>query len=334
MTTIRDIAKRAGVSVATVSRTISDPSAVRPQTRERVREAIAALNYAPNAIARQLRRPRNETIIVIVPEIANPFFSNIVQHIENMAHGMGYRVLLGETQGRQERLDHYADMVLSQAANGLILLGSLLPTIVRANLEAGKQPSIPLVLACERFDELDCPKVAIDNVAAARMIVAHLIEQGCRHIATIAGPRGNTLSQDRLDGYLDALRAAGVPHVGELAIEGDFTMQSGYAAMNRLLERGLQIDGLFCANDEMAIGAQQAIRERGFTMPRDIAVGGFDDLRFGAFAVPPLTTIRQPTADIGETAMRMMDAILHARPLEQTTAILPHELVKRASSLR
>jgi LacI family repressor for deo operon, udp, cdd, tsx, nupC, and nupG len=330
--TIRDIAKRAGVSVATVSRTLTTPEAVRPLKRERVQQVVEEMNYVPNANARQLRRRRNEAIIVIVPEIANPFFSGIVQSIENVAHDLGYRVLIGETQGKQERLDYYADMVLTQMADGLILLGSLLPAVVKADLEAGLIPRIPLVQACERNEGLDCPTVAIDNVAAGALAVEHLLARGCRSIATIAGPLDNSLSQDRLRGYSEALLAAGLPLTESGIAEGDFSIDSGYVAMQRLLEAATVPDGVFCANDEMAIGAQMAIRERGLAMPADIAVVGFDDLRFGAFAAPPLTTIRQPTTQLGETAMRMMDGVLRKLPLEQRNVVLLHELVEREST--
>lgn len=334
MVTIREVAKRAGVSVATVSRTIHDPDAVRPAKRDRVREAIGELNYTPNAIASQLRRPRADAIIVIVPEIANPFFSGIIQSIENVAQELGYRVLIGETQGRQDRLDYYADMVLTQAANGLILLGSLLPGVVRESLAAGQQPKLPLVLACERSDGLDCPKVLIDNVAAATLGVQHLAQQGRRRIATITGPLGNTLSQDRLLGYRAALAKDGLDEDAALVVEGDFSIASGYRAMQQLLANAMRPDSVFCANDEMAIGAAQAIRECGLSIPADIAIVGFDDLRFGEFAVPPLTTIRQPTAELGELAVRMMDDVLHKRSIKRKTVILPHELIVRASSGR
>ncbi len=332
MATIRDIAKRAGVSVATVSRTLSDPETVRLATRERVLLAIEEMKYTPNAIARQLRRRRNETVIVIVPQIANPFFSGIVQSIENVAMELGYRVLLGETQGNQERLDHYADMVLTRVADGLILLGSLLPGVVRASMEANQAPAIPLVLACERFEGLDCPTVLIDNVAAAELAVRHLIERGCTRIATIAGPMDNTLSQDRLQGYRQALAGAGLAFEPERVAGGDFSIDSGRAAMEQLLDAGAVPDGLFCANDEMAIGAQQAIRARNLAIPGDIALVGFDDLRFGAFAAPPLTTIRQPTTELGETAMRLLDAVLHHREIAEQTVVLPHQLIEREST--
>lgn len=332
MVTIREVAERAGVSVATVSRTIHDPEAVRPAKRERVRAAIEQLGYAPNAIARQLRQPKADAIIVIVPEIANPFYSGIIQSIENVAHELGYRVLIGETQGRQDRLDSYADMVLTRAANGLILLGSLLPSVVRDSVAAGQPIPLPLVLACERSDGLDCPKVLIDNVAAAREGVRHLTRQGRRRIATIAGPRANPLSQDRLLGYRAALGEAGLHCSTGREAEGDFSIASGYRAMQKLLTEPEMPDAVFCANDEMAIGAAQAIRERGLAIPRDIAIVGFDDLRFGEYAVPPLTTIRQPTADLGAVAVRKMDDLLHHRAMASRVTILPFELLVRASS--
>jgi LacI family repressor for deo operon, udp, cdd, tsx, nupC, and nupG len=332
LVTIRDIARQAGVSVATVSRTLSEPEAVRPATRERVQQAVAAMNYTPNAIARQLRRQRKETIIVIVPDIANPFFSGIVKGIENLAHDMGYRVLLGETQGKQERLDYYADLVLTRIADGLILLGSLLPTMVQASVAAGEAPSIPLVLACERFDGLQCPTVGIDNVAAACMAVMHLVDRGCSRIATITGPADNSLSLDRAQGYREVLAEAGLLADPALVGEGDFSIESGFAEMNCLLDKGLALDGVFCANDEMAIGAQQAVLARGLRVPQDVAVMGFDDIRFGAFAHPPLSTIRQPVGDLGEAAMRALDGVLHKKPTEQQSVILPHELVVRGSS--
>ncbi|WP_298400526.1 LacI family DNA-binding transcriptional regulator [Sphingobium sp.] len=332
MVTIRDIAERAGVSVATVSRTLHAPEAVRPDKRSRVQQAIADLNYAPNAIARQLRKRRHETLIVIVPEIANPFFSGIIQSIENIAHDLGYRVLIGETQDRQDRLDHYADMVLSRAAGGLILLGSLLPSAVTASMADQRAIPFPLVLACERFEGLPCPSVAIDNQAAAALAVRHLWETGCRRIGTIAGPQSNSLGRDRLNGYRKALSDLGVNLECGWMEEGDFSIESGHAAMMRLLGSGGNLDGVFCANDEMAIGALQAIRSSGLTTPGDIALIGFDDLRFGAFATPPLTTIRQPTGELGETAMRMLDALLQGGVVDHRPVLLAHELVERQST--
>lgn len=332
--TIIDIAKRAGVSVATVSRSFSHPDKLRPATRDKVNQAIAELDYCPNAMARSLRQMRSKTVIVIVPQIQHTFFSGIVQGIENIAHDNGFKVLLGETQERQERLDYYATMVSSRIADGLILLGPLLPSEVTARSKGGMGQNLPLVLVCERFEDIDCPQVAIDNEQAAYEAVRHLTEQGCRRVATISGPLNNGLSQDRVAGYRRALASAGLPDEPELIIEGSFAVGSGYSAMQRLLAFDRRPDGIFCANDEMAIGALHAIRQAGYSVPDDFAIVGFDDLRFSEFVDPPLSTIRQPTWAIGEAAMRLMIQLLDNEPITNPEIILGHELVLRESSIR
>ncbi|GFM31262.1 LacI family DNA-binding transcriptional regulator [Novosphingobium sp. PY1] len=334
MATIIDIARRAGVSVATVSRTFSHPDKVRSGTREKVRKAVAELDYSPNALARSLRQMRSGTVIVIVPSIQNTFFSGIVQGVENVAHDNGFRVLLGETQGRQERLDYYAAMVSSRVADGLILLGSLLPGEVTERMKEGAGLPMPLVLACERFEDLTCPHVAIDNEKGAYEATRHLIDQGCRRIATVSGPAGNTLSQDRVVGYRRALAEAELPFLPDYVLEGDFTVESGYSAMADLLLVEPRADGIFFENDEMAIGALRAIREAGLSVPGDFAIVGFDDIRFAEFVDPPLSTIRQPTVEIGEAAMELMMRTLRAEDAGATEIILDHQLIIRASSDR
>lgn len=334
MATILDIARHAGVSVATVSRTFNHPAKVHPETLKKVQRGIAELGYSRNALARGLRQMRSQTVIVIVPQIQNPFFSGVVQGIENIAHDNDFKVLIGETQEKQERLDYYAEMVATRFADGLILLGSLLPSVVSSALRKGEVPSLPLVLACERYDELQCPHVAIDNEAAAYQAVRHLIEQGCKRIATISGPLTNTLGQDRLQGCRRALSEAGLPFGSDLIAEGNFTLESGHAAMQGFLDRKERPDGIFCGSDEMAIGAQHAIRSAGLSVPNDFAIIGFDDIRFADYVDPPLSTIRQPTREIGEAAMRLMIGLLDDEPVEASEVILPHELIVRASTLR
>ncbi|MCH7628209.1 LacI family DNA-binding transcriptional regulator [Novosphingobium percolationis] len=332
--TISEIAARAGVSVATVSRTFSHPHLVRSKTRDKVRAAIDEFGYRPNAIARNLRRQRTETVIVIVPQIQNTFFSGIIHGIEAVAHDRGYKVLLGETRGDQVRIDHYADLISTRTAEGLILLGSLLPTAVRSAMRDGAPLPIPLVLACERFEGLACPTVAIDNVAASKTAVAHLVAQGCKRIAMISGPKGNTLSEDRLAGYRAALAEAGLPRDPACEAHGDFSIETGHAAMRALLALVERPDGLFCASDEMAMGAREAIRAAGLRVPQDIAIVGFDDIRFAAFMEPPLTTMRQPAKEIGETAMQLMIDHLEGDPAACPHRVFASDLIVRQSTLR
>ncbi|WJT00837.1 LacI family DNA-binding transcriptional regulator [Novosphingobium humi] len=330
--TIHDIAKYAGVSLATVSRVLREPEKVAPARRSRVREAIAHFNYVPNAMAQQLRQPRFRTILVIIPDISNLFFAEALKNIENVAHQLGCRILIGETQRKQERLDHYVELLTSRVADGLILFGSLLPGVLRDSVEAGLPLPFPLVLAEGSVHAANCPRVKIDNVQSGEMAVRHLIASGRKRIGMISGPRPYTVSMERLEGYRRALDGAGLEQRGDWVVEGNFSMESGYEAMAQLLTCPERPDGIFCASDEMAIGAQAAIREKGLRMPDDIALIGFDDMRFAAYASPPLTTIRQPAAQMGEAAVRMMQAIFRGETIEQPTIILDHELVIRESA--
>ncbi len=334
MANIKDIAQLAGVSVATVSRALAKPEVVRPATVRKVQRAIEKLEYRPNAVASSLRRQRSETIIVVVPEFNAPFFSGVVHGIENVAHNNNYRILIGETRGNQERLDRYTSMVTSKSADGLILLGALLPTIVQECLAQGKPTPIPLVLACERFDGLGGPSVQIDNIAASWTATAHLIEAGHRIIATITGPQTNTLGRDRLEGFRAAMEAAGLSLDDEQEVEGGFTVESGFLGMKRLLNSAPRATAVFCASDEMAMGALKAIHDAGLSVPEDIALVGFDDIHFAEFCCPPLTTIAQPAGEIGNVAMELMIELLGKIPNLPKQVILPYRLVERASSLK
>lgn len=241
-------------------------------------------------------------------------------------------MLVGETQRRQERLDHYVDLVTSRTADGLILFGSLIPSVLRSGMDVGAPLPFPLVLAEGSVRWPNCPRVKIDNVRSGEMAVRHLVKTGRRKIAMISGPLHYSVSLDRLNGYRMVLAEEGKEQRPNWVVEGDFSMSSGYAAMERLLDLEEFPDAVFCAGDEMAIGAQAAIRERGLSMPDDIAMVGFDDMRFAAFASPPLTTIRQPAAQLGEAAVRLMTAIFHGEAIENDTIILPHELIVRGSA--
>jgi LacI family transcriptional regulator, repressor for deo operon, udp, cdd, tsx, nupC, and nupG len=337
MPTIKDVARAARVSVATVSRTLSAPQSVKEATRERVEAAIRKTGYRPNALASRLRRQKSDSIVVVVPSIHNPFFSNVIRGIENLAHLSGYKVLLGESQGNQERLDSYAGMLARKEADGLILLGALLPSMLKSS--AGQvPPSMPIVSACEYFDHIKLPNVRIDNVAAAAMATDHLIRLGHTRIAKITGPMHNPLSRDRLAGFRQAMTQAKLKVDEELVVNGDFSAPSGYAAMKALLGKPDRPTGVFSANDEMAIGAIRAIKETRLRIPRDISIIGFDDIRFSGYCDPPLTTIHQPQAAIGEMAMQLMIEMLQDEADlsgdAARTIILPHSLIVRTSTGR
>ncbi len=332
MANIKDIARVAGVSVATVSRALSTPSLVRPKTIERIEAAIADLNYEPNHLAAGLRRQRSDNVLVAVPSIHNPFTSAFVQGIENVARANRMRVLLGITEGDQDVLNKYAAMIAGKQADGMILLETNLPDIVNNPPAKGKVP--PIVAACEYPSDLTLPRVRIDNHEAGALVVGHLAELGHTQIATITGPIAQQMSRDRLAGYRLGLARARLEFSEQLVAEGDFSLKSGYEAILKLIDSGVEFTAVTCANDEMAIGALSALQHRGISVPGEVSVAGFDDLRFGAFAIPPLTTVHSPTLEIGETAMRLMlDALL---PADQQPGarevVLPHRLVVREST--
>ena len=332
MANIRDIAELAGVSVATVSRALRRPEVVKPATIEKVEEAIRKLDYTPNALASNLRRQKSDSIVVAVPDIQNPFFAAVIQGVQSVATESGYKVLLGETGHDQDRLDRYAEMMIRKEADGLILLGAQLPSVIK---DAGKPTSateFPAVFACEYQLSLEWPRVRIDNFRAAAQAVRHLTALGHKSIAHIAGPLDNPLTTERQAGFESAIREAGLAVQASLVLPGDFSIQSGYKAMKELLANADAFTAVFCASDEMAIGALRAIAEADLKVPDDISVVGFDNIKFAEFASPPLTTIAQPCFEIGENAMNLMLGLLRGDADAIHEVVLQHRLINRAST--
>ncbi len=322
----------AGVSIATVSRTLAEPDKVSEKTRKKVMEAVETSGYVANTLARNFRRRRSNMVVVLVPDIANPFFSNIIQGIERVASRHQYRILLGDTQGEQEREQAYADLVSQRQADGVICLGRNIPFRYRKGRKTLDPDWPPFAMACEYHGEIPVPTVCIDNVAAARDAVNHLLELGHQRIAYVNGPSESPLCEDRLQGYEQALREAGLTVEPALIKQGDFTLASGYDCTAALLASANPPTALFCANDEMAIGAMQACHAAGLSLPGDMSVVGFDDIGFAAYTHPRLTTVHQPRNRIGEQVMTMMLAMLAGNTPADSRIVLPHELVVRESS--
>lgn len=329
---IKDIAALAGVSAATVSRAVSRPELVRKATIDRVNDAIDKLGYRPNLTASRLRSKRSRNILVAVPDIHNPFFSGIVRGIENVAQAAGFDVLLGDTRSEQERIDRYADMIQSREADGLILLGALLPRSLRGTGPIPASMDFPLVMACEHFPDLDRPTVMVDNRAAAMTATNLLIGLGHRKIAHMGGPTNNPLCSLRLEGYRAALEAAGIEFRSDFVVNGNFSVSSGYQMMKVLLSQQSLPTAVFAANDEMAIGILRAMDEAHICVPDDMSVIGFDNLRFSEFTNPPLTTIAQPNQEIGEMAMRLMLGCISGEITGGRDIVLSHSLVVRSST--
>ena len=329
---IYEVAKRAGVSTATVSRVLSQPAVVSPDTRRRVLQAVESLGYTPNSAAKNLRTLRTAKLLVTVPDISNPFFSLILQGIEDAAQREGYAVLVGDTQHEEAREERYALMLRRKEADGLIFLGHRLPKEAATFAETIAPRCAPVVNGCEFNPRLGVPSVHIDNAKASAEAMDHLYRLGHRRIGIVTGPLVSPLSRDRLRGATSRAKAQQAER-DFVVMNGDFSIESGAAAAERLLGRREPPTAIFCFNDEMAMGAIETARRRGLRVPLDLSVVGFDDIRFARCVDPPLTTVAQPMRAIGEGTVRLLLEILNGdgeRAPESVT--LPHTLTIRSST--
>ncbi|HXD17900.1 MAG TPA: LacI family DNA-binding transcriptional regulator [Vicinamibacterales bacterium] len=332
MAKINDVARRAGVSTATVSRVLSNAAFVSPATRRRVMAAVEHLGYAPNATAKNLRMLRTRRLIVTVPDISRPMFSLILQGIEESAHREGYAVLLGDTQYDQGREERYAEMLQAKEADGLIFLGRKLSNGLEALVRSTTERRAPVVNALGFIPQLGIPSVQIDNHAAAVEAMDHLYRLGHRHIGIVTGPALSFVSDQRLLGARErAKKERADRHM--VVMNGDFSIDSGVVAGERLLGRTRPPTAIFCLNDEMAMGVIHTARRRKIRIPDDLSVVGVDDIRYARYTDPPLTTVAQPMRQMGENAVRVLLDLLNNRdPSPPDQVVLPHTLVVRAST--
>jgi len=330
MATIQDVARDAGVSTATVSRVFSAPELVVEATRRKVMEAVNRLGYEPNFAAKSLRTLRTEKILVTVPDISNPFFSQVIRGVEEAALAAGYSVLLGDTRHEEAREEQYAAMFRRKEADGLIFLGHRLPDVL-ADMVAAKGPKTPIVNGCEFRPGLAVSSAHIDNAAAAAEVVDYLYGLGHTRIGVVTGPLASPISSDRLAGVLSAAQRHSRASALRMAI-GDFSIESGVRQTGELLDEPGRPTAIFCFSDEMAMGALEAIRQRGLRCPQDVSLVGFDDIRFAQYLHPQLTTVSQPKEQIGHEVVRLLMDILAGRATALQNVTLPHQLVVRASA--
>jgi len=330
MPNIYDVARRAGVSPSTVSRVLSRPDMVSGITRAQVMRAVEQLGFIPNSTAKNLRRASTRKLLVTVPDISNPFFSLILQGIEDAALRHDYAVLFGDTQHDENREQRYALMLNSKEADGLIFLGHRLPEAAAALARAAAPHCAPIVNGCEFNRRLGVPSVHIDNARAASDVVHLLHDLGHRRIGVITGPLASPLSRDRLRGAATTAKRRGGEDL--IVVNGDFSVPSGIAGARQLLGNSRPPTAIFCFNDEMAMGVLEVAREKRLRVPRDLSVVGFDDIRFAQYTRPPLTTISQPMRAIGEGTVRLLLAIIDDPAVTPESITLPHMLVTREST--
>jgi len=330
---IKDVAKIAGVSIATVSRCVNNPERVREITRIRVQEAIQKTGYSPNTLAQSFRRGKTHVIMVVLPSVGDPFFTNVMRGIRTVASGKGYSLLINETQFNTMTADEIGAMVVSRQADGIVLLASLSPFGTEV-LSSKSHRALPIVIGCETIssDLTGFPSVHIDNVAAAQEATNYLLSLGHRRIAFIYGQEQSLLTKDREYGYRGSMNKAGIPIEEGWVVEGKLNIEGAIKATRSLLNHHHRPTAIFCANDEMAMGCIHEIKSAGLSIPKDISIVGFDDIRYAEILDPPLTTIYQPAEEIGERVMyRLFHEIEEGRSADTDSEIVPHKLIIRQS---
>lgn len=327
---IKDIAEKLGVSPATVSRALSDNELVAEATRERIRGAARELNYRPNVRARNLRTRRSMAVLMVVRDVGNPFYLDILKGVEATARAAGYSVLMGNSENDPDRETGYFDMLLDGHADGMILMTGKLPA--QAGFTKTQPGSLPVVVALEIIEGSSFPHVQIDNAAAVREAVRHLIDLGHTRIAHICGPVPEILSVRRREGYREAMEAAGLAVPDGYEQCGDFLLHRGRRACRALFDLPAPPTAIFAANDEMAFGAIHELRRMGRDVPGDVSIVGFDDLYLSEAFHPPLTTVSQPRTDIGRRAMAALLEMLSGGSGPDEPIILPTTLRVRDST--
>jgi DNA-binding LacI/PurR family transcriptional regulator len=329
MATIRDVARRAGVSVATAARALGEYGYVSDATRARVLRAARILDYHPNAIARSMIKGRTHTLAVIVSDNANPFFASVVRGIEDVVLAEGYAIVLCNADEDPDKEGMYLRTVRQKRVDGLIISpsgGSV--SALRSMLAGGT----PIVQIDRRVSRLAADAVLIDNRAGVRAAIEHLIRLGHRRIGIISGPRRLYTGRERLEGYRTTLRNAGLHFDEELVLEGTFKEHSGYELVGRFLRLRARPTAIFVANNLMTIGALLGLKEAGVRIPDEMAVVGFDDMDWAPILTPPLTAVAQPGYELGAAAGRLLlERLQTQRTGRPRTVVFQPRLVVRES---
>ncbi|NLG84543.1 MAG: LacI family transcriptional regulator, partial [Firmicutes bacterium] len=319
MPTIKDVARLAGVAPCTVSNTLNGTGYVAKATRERVLAAVRELGYQPSAIARGLKLGRTNMIALIIPTISTSMFSEMIEGIEEVATATNYHLIVCRSARDPNRELTYLNLFRDGRVDGIILAAPRVDDPCFAEIATAK---VPVVLVGGKAPGEDVPSVVVDNRKGASEAIRYLLELGHRRIGFINGPLTVFDSRERFEAVKDTLGKAGVPFDEHLYIEGDFTQSSGYAAAREIMSRGARPTALFVGCDTMAIGAMQALKDMGFRIPEDVAVVGFDDIKYAQYFEPPLTTVRQPAYQGGSRATKMLLNLIEGKSLPRKHLVM------------
>jgi LacI family transcriptional regulator, fructose operon transcriptional repressor len=327
MASIKDVAKAAGVSTATVSRVLANNAPIKPETRERVLKAVADLNYRPNLIARSLRVQKSAKIGLVVSDIRNPFFTAIGRAVEDVAHEQGYSVLMCNTDEDPDKEELYLRLLYDENVAGVIFS----PTHQFDINSQTYNKKMPFVVIDRAIESNDVDMVLLDNVAAAYELTEHLIGNGYKNLAGLFGD-ASTTGQERSRGFHKALKDHHLNPVAAHFIAP--RIQQGYETTMNLLSQSNQPDAIFTSNSLLTAGAYKAVRDSKLKVPSDVAIVGFDETTWGVLVDPPITVIAQPTEEIGRTATELLFQRIQEPSRSPKTVILKGSLIARGSSAK
>ncbi len=327
--TIKDVALKVGVAPSTVSRALSNAANVKAETRHRILQAARELNYQPNALARSLRSRQSKTFGVMVPDITNPFFAELVKGIEASARQNGYNVILCNSENDRQRELAYLSLMREKQVDGLIFTtaGDLAGEVNTFREDS----QTPVVLLDREVDGLEADTVISDGFQGAVEAVRYLLSQGHTELGCLRGPSDLTTSNHRYLGFVRTLTDAGRPVKPEWVVPCDFTLESGYEAGKKIAQLANRPTAVFAVNDLAAIGLIQSLEEAGIKVPDDISVVGFDDVPLSRLVRPRLTTVAQPIGEMGATAVKLLLQIIKRRRKQVKKVVLNTRLVIRES---
>lgn len=326
---IKDVAREAGVSIATVSRVLNDIDVVNEDTKKKVKDAIKKLAYRPNIVARSLKTQKSSTIGIIIPDISNQFYPEIVRGCEDVANIYNYNIMLCNADLDVEKEMEALRILKEKMIDGVIYMSNSIGENVISLI---KELEMPTVLVETTDADGIFPSVSIDNVTAAVDAVKYLISKGNKKIAYVGTTieKVNALSL-RYTGYKKGLEEMGMAVDKELIHFGGVKARDGYAGINVILDKGVEIDAVFCASDEIAMGVINALRDKSIKVPEDVDVMGFDDIYSASVFYPKLTTVAQPMYDMGSVSMRMLIKSINNLKVDEKHFVLPYRIVERDS---
>ncbi len=326
--TIYDVAREAGVSMATVSRVLNDTAVVKEDTKKRVLDAIAKLSYRPNAVARGLASKRTKTIGVIVPDVSAAFMAELVRGIEDVARMYNYHIILCNSDGTLQREIDLVGTMWEKQVDGVIFMS---PKLRPEHIDTFEEAQLPIVLCRTEDPERRIPSVNIDNIKAAREAVGLLVRKQHERIAFLgSADESATLTGRRREGYERAMERHGLAPLWIDAAKEDYGTSLVAVRTQLTIDRP---NAILAANDEMAIAAAHACADIGLDVPQDVMIVAFDNTKLTELARPQLTTIAQPMYDYGAVAMRFLTKLLRDEPISTYSVVLPHQIVERASTL-